>query len=136
MARKMIVGSTFYFVIGVLMGMGMSMTESFVLKSVHAHVNLLGWVSMAIGGIVYHLFPSAGESRLGKWHFWLHMIGIPLMTGGLTGLMLSANTLYTLPIGVGGVLVVVGTILFSINLLLHMRETSTPPAKRDTLDEK
>ena len=121
MARKMIVGSTFYFVLGVLMGMGMSMTETYTLSPVHVHINLLGWVSMALGGILYHLFPAAADSRLGKWHFWLHMLGIPLMMAGLASMLLTGNQLLVVAVSVGGVLVVAGTILFSINAVRHMR---------------
>ncbi len=121
MSRKMIVGSTFYFVIGVLMGMGMSMSENYTLSPVHAHINLLGWVSMALGGILYHLFPAAAESRLGKWHFWLHMIGIPVMMAGLASMLLAESTAFIPVVSIGGVMVVVGTILFSINAVKYVR---------------
>ncbi|MGG1517939.1 cytochrome-c oxidase [Paenibacillus oryzisoli] len=121
MSRKMIIGSTFYFVIGVLMGMGMSMSENYTLSPVHAHINLLGWVSMALGGMLYHVFPAAGASRLGKWHFWLHMIGIPVMMAGLASMLLTASTAFIPVVSIGGVMVVVGTILFSINAVKYVR---------------
>lgn len=121
MPRIMIAGSSIYFVIGVLMGMGMSMTEDYTLGPVHAHINLLGWVSMALGGILYHLFPAAAESRLGKWHFWLHMIGIPVMMAGLASMLLTENMAFVAAVSVGGVMVVLGTILFSINAIKHVR---------------
>ncbi|SDC95193.1 hypothetical protein SAMN02799630_01828 [Paenibacillus sp. UNCCL117] len=120
MARKMIVGSTFYFVIGVIMGMAMSMTENYTLSPVHAHVNLLGWVSLALGGLLYHLYPAAAQSKLGKWHFWLHMLGIPLMMAGLACMLLTASMAFIPVVSVGGVCIVVGTILFSINAVRHM----------------
>ncbi|RKN66023.1 cytochrome-c oxidase [Paenibacillus ginsengarvi] len=120
MARKMIVGSTFYFVIGVVMGMAMSMTENYTLSPVHAHINLLGWVSLALGGLMYHQFPDAARSRLGKWHFWLHMLGIPLMMAGLACMLLTGSTVFVALVSVGGVCVVVGTILFSINAVRHV----------------
>ncbi|MFB9276353.1 cytochrome-c oxidase [Cohnella cellulosilytica] len=121
MSRKMIVGATLYLVIGVLMGMGMSMTENYTLSPVHAHINLLGWVSMALGGILYHLFPNAAKSRLGKWHFWLHMIGIPLMMAGLASLLLTENSSFVPLVSVGGVMVVAGAVLLMINAAKHMR---------------
>ncbi|CAM4372381.1 hypothetical protein BAMA_23305 [Bacillus manliponensis] len=40
--------SAIYFVIGVCMGLFMSITSSFKLTSVHVHVLLLGWASMMI----------------------------------------------------------------------------------------
>ncbi|GAA3400151.1 cytochrome-c oxidase [Paenibacillus hodogayensis] len=120
MAKKMIVGSTFYFVIGVVMGMAMSMTENYALSPVHAHINLLGWVSLALGGLLYHLFPDAANSKLGKWHFWLHMLGIPLMMAGLACMLLTGSAAFLAAVSVGGVFVVVGTILFSVNAVRHV----------------
>ncbi|MFC5406057.1 cytochrome-c oxidase [Cohnella soli] len=121
MSRKMIAGAAVYLVIGALMGMGMSISENYALAPVHAHVNLLGWVSMALGGIVYHLFPSAAASRLGKWHFWLHMIGIPIMMAGLTAMLLTENEALIPVVSVGSVMVVAGVILFMINAFKHVR---------------
>lgn len=120
MARKMIVGSTLYFVIGVVMGMAMSMTENYTLAPVHAHLNLLGWVSLALGGLLYHLFPDAAKSRLGKWHFWLHMLGIPIMMAGLACMLLTGNVAFVAAVSAGGVCVVAGTILFSVNAVRHV----------------
>ena len=36
------------------------------LKSVHVHLLLLGWGSMMVAGILYHIFQEAGHSKLGK----------------------------------------------------------------------
>ncbi|MDQ0914906.1 cytochrome-c oxidase [Paenibacillus sp. V4I5] len=73
--------SVVYFFIGVVLGILIHvMPEQAV---VHPHWNLLGWVSFALGGIVYCLFPKAGTSKLGKAHFWLHLLGIPILLYGL-----------------------------------------------------
>jgi len=121
MSRKMIAGSAIYFVLGALMGMGMSISEDYTLSPVHAHINLLGWVSMALGGIVYHLFPNAAASKLGKWHFWLHMIGIPIMMAGLAAMLLTGDKAMIPIVSVGSVMVVAGVILFMINAFNHVR---------------
>jgi cbb3-type cytochrome oxidase subunit 1 len=121
MARKMIIWSTFYFVIGVVMGMGMSISKVYTLSPVHVHINLLGWVSMALGGMLYHQFPDAANSMLGKWHFWLHMIGIPLMMAGLAGLLYSESPGYIIATSIGGLFVVVGAILLFINAVRHVK---------------
>jgi hypothetical protein len=49
--------------------------------SSHAHVLLIGWVSMMIFGVGYHLLPVfAGTDlyslRLAELHFWLQNIGL------------------------------------------------------------
>jgi predicted permease len=40
---------------------------------VHAHFNLLGWVTMGMFGFFYRLWPEAAESRLAKLHFWIYV---------------------------------------------------------------
>ncbi|THE10297.1 cytochrome-c oxidase [Bacillus timonensis] len=111
-----------YFVIGVLIGMGMSMSHSYTLTGVHVHINLLGWASMGLAGIVYYLFPQAGESKLGKIHFWLHNIGLPVMMIGLTMLLLG-NPAVEPAIAVGGTVTTLAIILFAINIFLNVKVT-------------
>jgi cbb3-type cytochrome oxidase subunit 1 len=91
MGVRLIKIAVVYFGIGVLFGMYMSITEQMQFAAVHAHINLLGWASLALAGIVYHLFPSAATTVLAKLHFWLHNIGLPVMMVGLA-LLLSGNT--------------------------------------------
>jgi len=124
--------ASFYFLVGVVMGMAMSMTSNFSLTPVHVHLNLIGWVSMALGGIVYHLFPAATK-RLGKLHFWMHNLGVPFMMGGLAAYTFGAPSFIIAMIPLGGTLIVVGTLLFFINVLRNVKssqEAFIPSASR------
>lgn len=58
-----------YFTVGVMLGIGMAMTENFTLRPVHVHVNLLGWASMALFGAIYLFFPQAATTLLARLHF-------------------------------------------------------------------
>ncbi len=76
----------------------------------HAHLNLVGWVSMMIFGVAYHILPRfTGQplySRKMAWaHFILAQAGLIGMAGFLflnrwqtgewaTGLIISATLLY------------------------------------------
>lgn len=111
-----------YFLIGILLGMYMSITHQFQFAPSHAHINLLGWTSLALVGIIYHLFPQAGEMRLAKWHFWLHNIGLPIMMVGLV-LMESGMVQYEPVVAVGASATVIGIILFVINVWLNVKST-------------
>ena len=61
----------------------------------HTHINLLGWVEMAIFGAVYYLIPRLVKRpifsvKLVKVHFWIHNIGLIGMvtlftTAGIVG---------------------------------------------------
>src|SRR6476620_306875 len=54
---------------GVTLGLVMGIVHDFSLAPVHAHINLVGWASLALFGIVYRLFPQMAESRLAGLHF-------------------------------------------------------------------
>ena len=121
MGVKFIKVAVIYFIIGVCMGMYMGITDQFVFTSAHAHINLLGWVSLAVTGLIYHVFPVAGNSKLAKVHFWFHMIGVPLLTISMiffgvgnfsVGIPLSA---------VGGILVIAGVLVFVVNVMKNVK---------------
>ena len=40
-------------------------------SSVHTHINLVGWASLALFGVIYRLYPELAASRLALVHFWL-----------------------------------------------------------------
>jgi cbb3-type cytochrome oxidase subunit 1 len=115
-----------YLVIGVSIGYIMGITHNFSYTSVHAHINLLGWASMALFGLIYHFYPKAGETKLAKTHFWLHNIGTPFLTAGVFLIVFLENDALTvLPI-IGSNLVLIGIILFLINVFLHVKEENSP----------
>ncbi|MZQ86036.1 cytochrome-c oxidase [Paenibacillus sp. 5J-6] len=133
MAKTFLKIAAVYITLGVLLGMLMGIIQDFRLASVHAHLNLLGWVSMAIFGLIYHFYPHAAETRLAKLHFWLHNIGLPLMQGGLAIEILSGNSAMLPLVIVSSLLVVIGVILFTINLFLQLGSTSVKQAKNKDL---
>ena len=121
MAIRFIQVSVVYFSLGVLLGMYMSMEHDYALTGVHVHINLLGWASFALAGIIYHLFPKAGNHILAKVHFWGSNIGLPLMMGGVTNLLLTESEQSAIFISIGATLVVISVILFTINVLKNVR---------------
>ena len=56
---------------GVGLGIFMAMNKDYQLAPVHAHVNLVGWVSLAIFGLTYRAFPRLKDTRLAGLHFAL-----------------------------------------------------------------
>ncbi|MCM3041110.1 cytochrome-c oxidase [Paenibacillus motobuensis] len=108
-----------YFVIGVGLGVYMSMAHDYTLTGVHVHINLLGWASFALAGVIYWLFPKAGNNLLSKIQFWVHTISLPVMMICLT-LLLKGNDQVEVFMGVGSTLVVVSVIIFAINVFLNV----------------
>ncbi|MDQ1000823.1 cbb3-type cytochrome oxidase subunit 1 [Neobacillus niacini] len=115
--------ATVYFTIGVLAGLTMGIIHDFRFTSVHAHVNLLGWVTMALFGLIYHFYPNAANSKLAKTQFWLHNIGVPVMLGGIALQVLGVSAALPAAI-IGSFAVVIGVILFTVNVFKYVRKDS------------
>jgi cbb3-type cytochrome oxidase subunit 1 len=113
-----------YLFIGALLGLIMGVTQKFVLVPVHAHLLLLGWASLALAGLVYHLYPAAATTRLARIHFWLHNLGLPVFMVALG--MLLTGTESAIPIvATAASVVLVGLAIFAINVLINAKPAHT-----------
>ena len=98
----------------------------------HGHINLLGWVEMAIFASLYYVVPTVSmrqiySLRLVKVHFWMHNFGLLgmvvffLMAGLAGGLMEGpdaeklVNSFMAL-VGIFGILVLTANIIWGYNL--------------------
>ena len=116
-ARRWIFAAIAYFLIAVCLGVFMGASHDHSLMSVHAHLNLLGWVSLTLIGVIYHLFPKAGESRLAPVQFWLHNVALPPMMLALA-FLLKGSTGAEPVIGITSILILVSVFLFAGNVLV------------------
>ena len=69
--------------VGVSLGLFMAIKHDFMLAPVHAHLNLLGWVSLALFGIVYRIYPELAERKLAAVHFYLSAPSAVMMPAGI-----------------------------------------------------
>lgn len=119
-----------YLLIGISLGIYMGIIENFEYTPIHAHVNLLGWATMGIFGLVYSAFPRAGNSKLGKTHFWLHNIGTLLVILGMV-LFVNEEEGIAFPLAFVGAFTVVGaTIVFIVNLFSNGKAVETSDRHR------
>lgn len=109
-----------YFLLGVTLGIVMAGSHDYTYRPVHAHLNLLGWVSMALFGLWYRSAPLAAETRLAKTHFWLHNSALPVQMVTLI-LFLGGNTAAEPVLAAASVVMGIGLICFAINLWRHTR---------------
>ena len=112
-----------YLFIGVSMGLAMGITQSFALHPVHAHINLLGWASLALAGLIYVLFPAAGETRLARIHFWMHNLALPVFMIALA-LGLSGYAAFMPAVEVAATVTWLGLVIFVINIWVNVRAPS------------
>jgi cbb3-type cytochrome oxidase subunit 1 len=113
--------ASIYMMAALILGMVMGMSHSFALISVHSHIGLLGWLTMAVTGLVYVAAPGCDGNRLSKLHFWLHNLGLPVMVFSLTWSQYSASPQLEAATGVGSALVLVALLLFTVNLFVNCR---------------
>lgn len=112
--------SVVYLVIGVAMGIAMGASENFTLRPVHAHVNLLGFAMLALAGLIYSVFPQAGQSRLASVHFWLQNLALPVMMAALALLLLGHREV--IPVLVAGELVTaLAVMIFAVNVFKNAK---------------
>ena len=120
--------SLVYFLLGSLLGV------MFILKpeaansdhvAMHAHLNLLGWMSMMIFGVGYHVLPRfSGQPlysrKMSIWQFWLANIAMVGMAAGWGMKAHSVGNGQQL-LAVFGVLMIVSIALFVYNLVGTVR---------------
>ena len=109
-----------YLVIGAVLGLIMGITQKFVLAPVHAHLLLLGWASLALAGLIYHLYPAAARTRLAQTHFWLHNLALPPFMVGL-GMLLTGNESGTVVVAPAASVVLIGLLVFASNVLINVK---------------
>ena len=109
-----------YFVIGVGMGIYMGASHDHTLKPVHAHVNLLGWASMALIGFYVLHFGDRLNRRLERIQFWLHQVGAVILLVGLSLLVLG-HTAVEPVVGITSIVVGASVLLFAVNVWRSLR---------------
>jgi cbb3-type cytochrome oxidase subunit 1 len=111
-ALKFIRCAVLYGLIGMAIGIYMAASNHHDQAPTHAHLNLLGWVSMAIFGLVYRAFPSLAEGALPKAHFWIMNIGVIGMIAGLF-MMFSGHMEFVPLSAASSIVVLIGMLLFA-----------------------
>ncbi|MDO8771834.1 MAG: hypothetical protein Q7K57_24600 [Burkholderiaceae bacterium] len=107
-----------YILFGVSIGIFMAASHDYTLKPVHAHLNLLGWASMALFGLWYRSAPAAAETLLAKVHFWLHNIALPIQMITLA-MYVGGNQAVEPVLALASAVIGVGLVCFAINLWKH-----------------
>lgn len=108
-----------YLVVGMLGGLFMAATHQLQYGPVHAHMNLLGWATLAIAGLVYHVHPELAEHWLARAHAWLHNVGLVGMTLGMA--LMFSGRMEALPLAFAGSgLAMIGVLLFAVNLCARL----------------
>lgn len=110
-----------YLLVGVGIGIAMGASQNFTLRPVHAHVNLLGWTTLALAGVIYSVFPRAGRSQLARIHFWTMNVALPVMMLALAYLLVSGDRAVIPVLGAAEIMAAISVLTFAANLFLNLR---------------
>jgi hypothetical protein len=113
--------SAAFYLVGVLLVIGgmclgeyMAANENFTLAPLHAHINLLGWVTLALFGTFYALTKETYSPKLA----WINFV---LSVGGILGMIPALYMILTAPdgaktygplAGAAGGAAILGTLVF------------------------
>ena len=123
--RIFILTGALFAVLGLCLGLWMVAVNNFAYSKIHAHINLLGWVTLAIYGIVYKIYPVMKDSRLALPHLVCSVAGVIFMNLGwwmfLQNILVGTKTLVIIFRG-GSALGIAGVVLFLIIFWLNGKD--------------
>ena len=111
LANRFIFAGLVYILVGMILGIIMGATRDFSLHGVHAHINLLGWVTMVLFGLVYRSIPAMAKEKLADIQFWVSNIGFIVMMISLT-MVLRGNESVVPILAASEFAVVAGMLMF------------------------
>ncbi|MCR9137081.1 MAG: hypothetical protein NXI27_13860 [Alphaproteobacteria bacterium] len=110
-----------FLIIGICMGLQMSIGGNHNVIGAHAHVNLLGWVTMALFGSYLAIAPAKAEGRLAMIQYYVYTAGVVIITPSLYFMLLGNEALEPL-VAIGSLISFAGVLLFAY--MIFSGETS------------
>lgn len=116
-----------FVIAGMAMGIGMAMTQNHALMPAHAHLNLLGWVSLFLFGIYYERRPALDTSRLAMIQVVLWSLGTVVLTIAVSAIHLGYHAADPIA-ALASLIVLAAMLLFAYFVFRPARDLSPGPA--------
>ena len=115
--------ATFFILIGVNWGLYMSITHDFATSPGHAHLNLLGWLSLAVMGTYYAVIGRDTPNWIVATNYVLNTVGVACMASGLA---LALSQTLPLPqvaplMAIGAFSTIFGFLAFAVAVVIGLR---------------
>jgi hypothetical protein len=101
-----------FLLVGISIGLHMSISQNHNVIGAHAHINLLGWVTSALFGGYYALNPAKAAGRLPMLQYLVYTIGVVIMGTSLY-LLLSGNVGMTPVVAASSLITFAGVLMFA-----------------------
>jgi peptidoglycan/LPS O-acetylase OafA/YrhL len=116
-----------FVIAGMAMGIGMAATQNHAIMPAHAHLNLLGWVSLFLFGIYYERRPALDSSRLAMIQVVLWSIGTVALTIAVAAIHLGYHAAEPMA-GLSSLLVLAAMMMFAYFVFRPARDLAPGPA--------
>ncbi len=115
--------------IGIVLGIVMGIRQDFVLMPVHAHLNLLGFVTMFLSALYYRVVPEAAASGLARYQAIVSVAGAVVFPIGIACVLLGGHDRFESVVVAGALTVLLGMALFAVIVFRTCgQERATPAA--------
>jgi hypothetical protein len=113
------------------MGIGLAATHNHSIMPAHAHLNLLGWVSLFLFGVYYERRPNLDASRIARVQVGLWMVGTVLLTIAVAAIHLGYTAAEPMA-GVSSIIVLAAMLLFAYFVFKPATWMTSEPTMRLT----
>ena len=107
-----------YLVIGISLGIAMGVAHDFRLAPLHAHINLVGWVTHGLMGLAFIAWPQLATCRTAPFQVWIFGLSAPVFMVGLVFALLRDQPLIAI---IGSFGVFTGVVMFALLALRALR---------------
>ncbi|MEC8630537.1 MAG: hypothetical protein VXY73_10625 [Pseudomonadota bacterium] len=118
LATRFYLAAGIFALCGMVWGIQMSATGDHSLSPAHGHLNLIGFVAMAVFGTYYALVPSAAASKLGNVHFGLAIVSVLVLIPGIARAISEQGEALA---KIGSILAVLSMLLFLVVMIRHRK---------------
>ena len=98
--------------LGMVMGIVMGVSGDFTLSPAHAHLNLLGWVSLVLFGLAYRV-ELAKSGLLATIHYWVASAGAIVLPIGIYFAIARDQPVIAI---IGAILSLASILIFIVNV--------------------
>jgi len=113
-----------------IIGIAMAASGDHSVYPAHAHLNLLGWVSLFLIGIFYRFHPALDASRVAIIHVGIWICGTIILSCGVAAIFLGRSDLEF--IAIAGSLIVLGAMLMFAYLVFRSERSVMRQEKSGT----
>jgi peptidoglycan/LPS O-acetylase OafA/YrhL len=109
-------------VIGMIYGAWLGASNHLNYANSHAHINLLGFVTSVLFGLLHWAYPALGKSRLAVWQFTIYEIGVVVLIIGKV--MIDGSQQENIFLQSGSLITIIGAALMLLMFARHTPQTA------------